>query len=45
MLANPVNLSGGVGSLNIPKPPPGAIFAISAGVQPTTDDPRVRLLH
>ena len=44
MLANPVNLSGGVGSLNIPKPPPGAIFAISAGVPPPTADPRVRFL-
>ena len=44
MLSNPVNLTGGVGSLNIPKPPPGAIFAISAGAPPPTADPRVRLL-
>ncbi len=44
MLSNPVNLSGGVGSLNIPKPPPGAIFAISAGAPPATADPRVRFL-
>jgi len=44
MLTNPVNLSGGVGSLNIPKPPSGLIFAISAGVPPDTADPRVRVL-
>jgi hypothetical protein len=44
MLSNPVNLTGGVGSLNIPKPPPGAIFAISAGAPPPTADPRVRVL-
>lgn len=44
MLSNPVNLSSGVGSLNIPKPPSGAIFAISAGAPPATADPRVRFL-
>jgi len=44
MVTNPVNLSGGVGSLNLPKPPPGAIFAVSAGVPPASADPRVRLL-
>ena len=44
MLSNPVNLSGGVGSLNIPKPPPGVIFAVSAGAPPPTADPRVRFL-
>ena len=44
MVSNPVNLSGGVGSLNLPKPPPGAIFAVSAGVPPASADPRVRLL-
>lgn len=44
MLSNPVTLSGGLGSLSIPKPPPGAIFAISAGTPPATADPRVRFL-
>lgn len=44
MLDNPVNVNGGVGSLNLPKPPPGAIFAISSGVPPPTGDPRVRVL-
>ena len=44
MVANPVSLSGGAGSLNLPKPPPGAIFAVSAGVPPASANPRVRLL-
>jgi hypothetical protein len=44
MVTNPVSLSGGVGSLNLPKPPPGAIFTVSAGAPPASADPRVRLL-
>jgi hypothetical protein len=44
MVDNPLTLNGGVGSLNLPKPPPGLIFAISAGSPPATADPRVRLL-
>jgi len=44
MVTNPVNLSGGVGSLNLPNPPPGANFPVSAGVPPASADPRVRHL-
>jgi hypothetical protein len=44
MVTNPVSLSGGVGSLILPKPPPGAIFTVSAGAPPASADPRVRLL-
>ena len=44
MVPNPVNLSGGVGSLNLPALPPGLILALSAGAPPPTADPRVRVL-
>lgn len=44
MLPNPVNLSGGVGALNLPALGPGVILTLSAGDPAPTADPRVRLL-